>query len=233
MLDVLIGIIILIFAALGSREGIAKSLLSVLLLFGALFLASGAVNYLAQSAPQFKDPKYIGAIIVFLLVWIVSYLLLDLLLGVLIRRIIRIIILGPADIIGGILVGAFKGFLISGIILQLILYLPVSAATKKQISESTLSRFSITAYHWLYPFAKKAVPIVSGWLNKSPLKEIKADEKLEGKPVEVKEVSPDEFMGKVEEYKEVARDQEKQIKKLLKSKKLLKDIPAKVEALGE
>ncbi|MBU1026642.1 MAG: CvpA family protein [Candidatus Margulisbacteria bacterium] len=233
MLDVLIGIIILIFAALGSREGIAKSLLSVLLVFAALFLASGAVNYLAQNYPQFKDPTYIGATIIFLLVWLVSYLLIDFLLGFLVRRIIRIVILGPADIIGGILIGAFKGFLISGIILQLILYLPISDATKKQISESTLSRFSITAYHWLYPFAKKAVPVVSSWLNKSPLNEIKDDKKLEKKPAEVKEVSPDEFMGKVEQVKEVAKDQEKQIKKLLKSKKLLKDIPAKVEALGE
>ena len=134
MLDVIVGIVICCFFLLGLYEGIAKSLGSVALAFFSLFLATSTVNFLAGGAPQFSDPRFLGTAVIFLLVFVVTYILFDILLTILLKRIIMIVILGPLDKVGGALVGGFKGLLICGIILQLTLYFPISAATKINIS---------------------------------------------------------------------------------------------------
>ncbi|MBU0672458.1 MAG: CvpA family protein [Candidatus Margulisbacteria bacterium] len=100
MLDVILGILIFLFLILGLREGIFKSLGSVAAVFFSLFLASSVVAFLAKGSPQFNDPKYLGAIIVFLVVWVFSYVVLDLLLTLLFKKIITVIVLGPVDKVG-------------------------------------------------------------------------------------------------------------------------------------
>ena len=49
MLNLIVGIAIFLFIFLGLREGIVKSLGSVALVFVALFLASGTLNFLAKA----------------------------------------------------------------------------------------------------------------------------------------------------------------------------------------
>ncbi len=200
MLDLIVGIVIVCFALLGIREGIAKSLGSVVLLFAAVFLATGAVNLLAQSNPQFNDPNFLAATIIFLLVWSLSFILLDLLLLIIFKKVITIIILGPFDKVGGLLVGGFKGALICGLILQLILYFPISDSSKEKISKSALSRFSIAAYNWIYPYARKVAPGIQDFIKKS-LEE------------------------KTKEMEKMKEDKGEKAKKLLKEKKLLPVVP--------
>lgn len=221
MLDVVVGIAIACFVILGAREGIAKALGSVVLVFVALFLATRTIDFFAQSAEQFKDPNFLGTIIVFFLVWLFSYLLLDLLLNLLFRRAIKIIVLGPLDMVGGLLIGGFKGVLICGIILQLILALPISADSKKYISESRLSGFSISVYQWAYPQAKRLAPKISNLMKIDIVEEMnkKSEVKVEG------ELSPEKIMGQASEVGKTLTEQEKNIKKLIEDKKLLLNVP--------
>ena len=218
MLNLIVGIAIFLFIFLGLREGIVKSLGSVALVFVALFLASGTLNFLAKGTPQFGDPNFLWTTIVFLLIWALSYIVLDLLLTLLFKKVIKIVILGPLDRAGGLLIGGFKGLLICGIILQLVLYLPISQASKKKITESVLSRFSISVYHWAYPYAKKIAPVVDKLIKgKVTIKVEKPEHGSEG-------VGPDKYMGKIAESEKLS-EQEQKIRELIKKEKLLPSVP--------
>jgi len=200
MLDLIVGIVIVCFAILGIREGTAKSLGSVALIFVAVFLATGAVNLLAQGNTQFNDPNFLAATVIFLFVWLISFILLDLLLLIILKKVVTIIILGPSDRVGGLLLGGFKGALICGLILQLLLFFPLSGGSKEKINRSTLSRFSMAAYNWVYPYAKKIAPCISDFIKKNV----------------------EEKSGELEKIKE---DKGETAKKLLKEKRLLPAVP--------
>ena len=133
MLDVIVGIIICVFFLLGLYEGIVKSLGSVALAFFSLYLAKSTIGFLAKGASQFSDPSFLGTAVIFLVVFVVTYGLLDLLLNIILKKIIMVVVLGPLDKVGGFMIGGFKGMLICGIVLQMMLYFPVSAQTKKRI----------------------------------------------------------------------------------------------------
>ena len=219
MLDLLVGIAVFLFIFLGFREGIVKSLGSVGAVFVALFLATGTLDFLSKSAPQFSDPNYLGASIVFLLVWVLSYIILDLLLNLLFRKVIKVIVLGPLDKVGGVLIGGFKGLLICGIVLQVVLYFPISQTSKKQITESSLSRFAMGVYGWAYPYAEKIAPVDD--LIKGNLK-IRIEQGSSEQ--ELKKIGPDKFMGKISKPEKLS-DQEEKIKELIKEQKILPSVP--------
>jgi uncharacterized membrane protein required for colicin V production len=226
MLDVIVGIAIACFVILGIREGIAKSLGSIALVFVSLFLATATIDFLAKGASQFKDPSYLGTIIIFFLVWLLSYIILDLVLMLLFRRIIKIIILGPMDMVGGLLIGGFKGTLICGVILSLVLAMPISAASKKYISGSRLASLSIAVYQWAYPHAKRIAPKIGNLMKIDIVEEMN-----KGNEIKVDaELSPDKLMGEVSEAQKVLTGQEEHIRKLIKEQKLLRNVPqSKVE----
>jgi uncharacterized membrane protein required for colicin V production len=221
MLDVFVGITIACFIILGWREGIAKSLVSIALLFFSLFLATWVVDFFAKGSPLFKDPHFLGAIIVFLLVALLSYVLLDLLLMLLFRRIVKIIILGPLDVVGGLVIGGLKGVLICGIIFQLILAMPISKGAKQRITDSKLTSFSVSAFRWAYPYAKKFAPKISEMMKIDFVKEIKNNEVLDGEAGNIPSVDTEKLVGDVKEYTKQITAQEKNIKRLLKEQKLI------------
>jgi uncharacterized membrane protein required for colicin V production len=223
MLDLIVGIAIVVFVVLGLREGIVKALGSLALVFVALFLASGAIYLLAKGDPHLSDPNYLSATVTFLIVWSISYLFLDLILTIFLKKIITIIILGPIDKIGGVFIGGFKGFVICGIILQLVLYLPLSTQWKIKIKTSDLSRFCIDIYQLAYPYAQKIAPmtkdimkynLIKSTLDASDKKATKKKAEQIKKNVEEKIPSPfGKFLGGEE------------IKELLRKHKLLPTVP--------
>ncbi len=219
MIDIIVGIAVFLFIVLGLREGLVKSLVSVGIVFGALFIAAYALTYLSKEAPQFGDPNYLGTTLVFLLAWVLSYLVLDLLVTLLLKRIMTIIVLGPFDTVGGLLVGGFKGLLICGVLLQLVLALPISEDVRGMIKESNLSRFSISVYHWAFPYAKKLAPKLSSLTGLSLAKE-------SGEEVaEPAEIDPDKFLGNISEYEEKIIELREKAKDLLKQQRLLLSVP--------
>ena len=227
MLDVVVGIVIFLFLFLGLREGLAKSLTSVIAIFVSLFASSGAVNLLAKGIPQFSDPKYPGAIIVFLVVWIAAYVILDLLLTLVLRKVVKIIFLGPVDNVGGALVGGFKGMLICGIVLQLALAMPLQASSKQAIGQSFLAKYSIYVYQKTYPFARKMAPIVNKFVDDNIIDKIGRQEKLQEKTKDLEKLSPEKFVGEAVKYEKVKTEQEQKIMQLLKDQKLLRGAPLK------
>lgn len=224
MLDVAVGIVIFLFFILGLREGIVKSLCSVAAVFVALICASAVTAFLAKAEPRFNDPHFLGAVIIFLLVWVLAYIVLDILLTLLFKRLINIVVLGPVDKVGGSLIGGIKGIIIAGIILQLSLALPLSPAVKKDVTGGVLSRLVIATYHWAYPYAKKWMPLVKGFLHDNLLEKISQQQNLKDK---TRDASAKDLLGKVSEYEKIKDDQEKKIHKLLKEQKLLRDAPLK------
>jgi uncharacterized membrane protein required for colicin V production len=221
MLDVIVGIAIACFVILGAREGIAKALGSVILVFAALFLATRTIDFFAQGAEQFKDPNFLGTIIIFFLVWLLSYLVLDLILNLLFRRAIKIIVLGPLDMVGGLFIGGFKGVLICGIILQLVLALPISADSKKYISGAKLSGLSISVYQWAYPQAKRLAPKIGNLMKIDILEEMNKENEVKGEA----ELSPEKIMGQASEVGKTLTEQEKNIRKLIEDNKLILNVP--------
>ena len=225
MLDLIVGIVIVCFAILGIREGIAKSLGSVVLIFVAVFLATGAVNLLAQNNPEFNDPNYLAATVVFLFVWVFSFILLDLLLLIILKKVITIIILGPFDRVGGLLIGGIKGTLICGLVLQLILYFPISSGAREKISKSALSRFTMAAYNWVYPYAAKAAPGIQDFMRKSMEEKTGEMEKMKEEAEKLRKEGTEEFMEKISGYREAKEEKEEKAKQLLKDKRLLPAVP--------
>lgn len=218
MVDLIVGIIVCIFLALGVWEGLIKSLGSVVLIFVALFLASMALEFLAKGNPQFADPSYLGTIITFLVVWALSYFILDLILTLLLKKVVKVIVLGHVDKIGGILVGGLKGFLICGVILQLMFYMPVSANTKKALKDSLLARFSVSIYLRSYPYAKKFFPKASRFMQK----------RIFGKETEKEKelfAVPEKMMAPVKKYEDVSKKQHDKLLKLIKEQKLVPSVP--------
>lgn len=225
MADLIVGVIVFLFFLLGLREGIVKSLLSVGVVFVSLFLASNAISYLASEAPQFGDPNYIWTTIVFMLVAAISYLFLDLVLTLLLKKIVTIIVLGPVDKIGGVLVGGFKGLLICGIALQLILALPISAETRKLIKESRLSLLSISVYQWAFPQVKKVAPQLGSLIKMDLTKEMNNVEKIVPKEKGEHETSAEEVMENISESGEEIKKMGEKARELLQEKKILISVP--------
>jgi uncharacterized membrane protein required for colicin V production len=228
MVDLIVGVIVFLFFLLGLREGIVKSLLSVGAVFVSLFLAANALNYLANQAPQFADPKYIWTTVVFMLVAAISYLILDLILTLLLKKIITVTVLGPVDKIGGFFVGGFKGLLICGVALQLVLALPISAETRKLVKESKLSLLSISIYEWAFPQAKKIAPQLVNFIKMDLTKEVDHVEKIVPKQ-KSQETTSKEVMENISESKEEIKKLGEKARQLLKEQKILISVPEKNE----
>jgi len=221
MLDVIVGIAIACFVILGAREGIAKALGSVVLVFAALFLATRTIDFFSQGAEQFKDPNFLGTVIIFFLVWLLSYILLDLLLNLIFRKAVKIIVLGPLDKVGGLLIGGFKGILICGIILQLALALPISAGAKQYISTSKLSAFSIAVYQLAYPQAKRLAPKISEMMKTDIMEKMNKGTEVKVDP----ELSPEKIMDQASEVGKDLTEQQENIRKLIEDKKIILNVP--------
>lgn len=223
MLDVAVGIVVFLFLLLGFREGIVKSLCSVAVVFISLFFASSVLSFLAKAEPRFAEPSFMGAVIVFLLVWTISFVAMDLLLTLLFKKIINVIILGPVDKVGGTLIGGLKGFLICGIVLQLFMALPVLSEMKNDFKQRPLSRFSIAVYQWSYTYAKKLVPMINNLNQKENIVEkIGEQENLKNMP---NTINTKDILNNVGELEKIKDEQSKKVKQLLKDQKLLHGAP--------
>ncbi|OGB86846.1 hypothetical protein A3H38_06065 [candidate division WOR-1 bacterium RIFCSPLOWO2_02_FULL_46_20] len=224
MLNLIIGIVIFIFVFMGLREGLAKAVGSVAVVFFSLFLATIAVNFLARGSSQLGDPNYLGTMVVFAAVWVVSYLACELLLVILLNKIIKITVLGSLDRFGGIAVGAFKGILICGIALQVALYLPISQDSKLQIKEALLSRIAITTYEWFYPLAIKIAPKIE---DNNLLNKMKTDVDTTSTKKELEKIKTEDLLDTIGEAKKVVSKEQEKAMRLLKENKLLPGVPAK------
>jgi uncharacterized membrane protein required for colicin V production len=220
MFDLVVGIVVLVFIALGLWQGLVKTLASVVAIFAALFAASSTLGFLAGGAPQFNDPNNLGALVLFILISTLCYILLDLFLLLLFRKIITITVLGALDRVGGFIAGWLRGMLICGVVLQLALYFPFPESYRRRVTNSPLARFSIALFHWTAPLAERFMPISGEWMKQSPVGELKGEDVLKETGEAARKALP-------EKYEDIKKTQEQKIKELLKDQKLLHGAPVK------
>jgi uncharacterized membrane protein required for colicin V production len=158
MVELIVGLFIAAFVYFGFRDGLAKTLGSIVVIFIALFLSSAVISILAGIASEFSNPKSLVTMVVFFIVWLVLYTALHLLIKLILKVVVQITILGSLDQIGGLFLGAVKGLLLAGIFLQLILSFPVSSNARQTILKAIPAKFSIATFQWLYPAAQKMYP---------------------------------------------------------------------------
>jgi len=214
MVDIIIAIAVLLFVALGLREGMVKALTSVVAVFAALMLATRIVNSMNLTAS-----RDISTVILFFILFFASYVILDLLLTLLFKRVITVTVLGPVDKVGGVAVGAFKGLLISAVALQLLFYCPLEAATITQLKESYLSRLAIAVFQWSYPYVKNVRPEIADF--------IKTDYLTDKETGKVEKKSTEDVTKAVGDAVDQYKKREKDVMKLLEENKLVPGVPEK------
>jgi len=223
MVELIVGIFIAAFVYFGFRDGLAKTLGSIVVLFAALFLSSAAIGILAGVASEFNNPKSLVTVVIFFIIWLALYTALHLLVKLILKVVVQITILGPLDQIGGLLLGGIKGLLLAGIFLQLILSFPVSGKTRQTILDAVPAKFSIATFQWLYPAAQKMQPYLDNL--------IKIDKKNDVmESISFKQTLTPEAEGiikqKVPELGKKAQEQEQRLKELLDETDKALGIPA-------
>jgi uncharacterized membrane protein required for colicin V production len=223
MVEIIVGLFIITLAYYGFRDGLAKTLGSIAMLFVALFLSSSAIAALGKIAAEFNNPKSLLTIIVFFLLWLALYIALDLLIKLILRVVVQITVLGPLDQVGGVLLGAVRGMLVAGIALQFMLSFPVSDKTKVRVLSALPAKFSIATFQWVYPAAQKMQPYLNGLINlddkSEVIENITIRDKVSG---EVEGIIKE----KVPALDKAAREQEKRFRQLLEGSDLSPTSPS-------
>ena len=223
MVELIVSLFIITLAYFGFRDGLAKTLGSIAVLFIALFLSSSAIAALSKIASEFSNPKSLLTIIVFFILWLALYVALDLLIKLILKVVVQITVLGPLDQVGGVLLGAVRGLLIAGIALQFMLSFPVSDKTKTRVLAALPAKFSIATFQWLYPAAQKMQPYINDLIN------------LEDKSGVIENIAiKDKVTGEVEgiikenvpALEKAAKEQEKRFRKLLEESELSPTSPS-------
>ncbi len=149
-LDVVLGIILLLFGIGGLRKGFiieVSSLLGFVAgVYGALYFSDFTA---AKLSTQFDiPPTYLNAV-AFLLTFIVLALLVNLI-GKLLSKVVKEVNLGAFDKIGGFVFGALKGLLLCSLLIMVLNAFHLNG----MIREETKCRSMI------YPFVEHTVPYV-------------------------------------------------------------------------
>lgn len=220
MVDIIIGIFILLFLYLGLRDGIIKSLFSIILVFIALFLATAAIG-------SYANPNNPGSVFFFIIIWAVIFVLVDFILNLLLRKIISITVLGPVDKVAGAALGVFKGVLIAGIILQVNFCFPIDASTKKLIAEARLTKISIAVYEWAYPFARKWSHYLGPVGKANFMEEVSRSQKIPASvTIEAESIRKD-LQETTDKHSKDLKEHEEKLMKLLEDNKITPPAPPK------
>jgi len=214
MVDIIIVIVVLIFVALGLREGLVKALTSVAAVFASLFFATATLSSIGL-----VESRAVSTVILFFFLFFIAYVLLDLLLTLLFKKVISVTVLGPVDRFGGVAVGAFKGFLICAIGVQVLFYCPFDEQTMTQLKESYLSRLAVAVFQWSYPYVKNVRPEISDF--------IKTDYVTDKTTGTVEPKSTEDVTKAVGDAVDQYKKREKDVMKLLEENKLVPGVPEK------
>lgn len=151
LLDIVIGIVLLMFAFAGLRKGIiieAFYLASFVIgIYGAMFLSDAMSDWL--SGVINVAPEYLS-LIAFILTFLVFMVVIRYL-GRLMSGIVEAIFLGVIDKIGGFIFGAVKGALLVSILIMLLNVFNVSNVIDKDLRRSSkLYTFTEEIANYLY-----------------------------------------------------------------------------------
>ena len=172
-LDIIIAIILILFAIGGWRNGIIKEAFSlvafILGIYGALKLSDwvgGLLGKLINVSPEWMS------VISFIIVFIALALLISWL-GNLISDLFASMNLGLVDKLGGLVFGIAQGFLLVGVLILLLDFFGIKDVLNKETREgSKLYKTSEQVATWIYDNK-------DGWMEKIHEKYDKAEEAVE------------------------------------------------------
>ena len=172
-LDIIIAIILILFAIGGYRNGVIREAFALVAfgigIYGALKLSDYVGKWLGNIINV--SPEWMS-VISFIIVFVVLALLINWL-GGLLAKLIESLNLGFIDKLGGIVFGVAKGFLLIGVLILILDFFGVKDVLKKEIrEESKLYKTSEKVATWIYDNK-------SGWLEKLDEKYDKLEEKID------------------------------------------------------
>lgn len=150
-LDIIIAVLLLLFAIKGFRNGIIRETFSlagfVIGIFGAIKLSNTVGEKLANTIEL--SPELLS-IISFILVFVILTIVIELI-GKLISNLVQALSLGFIDKLGGILLGIAKGLLIIGILINTLSFFGLKDDIDKETREkSVLYKSAEDVADWLY-----------------------------------------------------------------------------------
>lgn len=138
ILDIIIGIVLLLFAFAGLRKGLiieAFYLASIIIgLYGAMFFSDAMSNWLAEVINV--EPKYL-ALVAFILTFILFIVLIRFV-GRIISGLVEAIHLGFIDKIGGFIFGIVKGALLLSILIMVLNIFNISDAINNDTRKNSV-----------------------------------------------------------------------------------------------
>lgn len=172
-LDIIIGIILIIFALGGLKNGIIREAFSLAAfiggIYGAIKLCDMVGLWLGKLINVSED---LMSVISFIVVFIALALIINWL-GNVIAGIIESVSLGFIDKLGGVAFGIAKGFLLVGIIILLLDFFGIKDILNKETCESSkLYKSSEKVATWIYENK-------DGWIEKINEQYKKVEEKVE------------------------------------------------------
>ena len=218
MLDTIIVLFLLLFAYLGFRSGLARTLFSIVMIFVAIYLGNLALENIVGVVPAAAKVGSLSSILVFTFVWLAAFIILDLVVGLLLKKVVQITVLGSLDKVGGLILGGFRGLLVAGIILQFSLAFPLPANYKAAALGSPVAKISMAVFEWAYPMAKKWAPYVKVQMKDGTMEFINKKEKI-GLSV-TKEVEAIKNL-KISVSSEAIKDAGAKIEELLNDQKII------------
>lgn len=172
-LDIIIAIVLILFAIGGLRNGIIREAFSLLAFIGGIY---GAIKFSTFVGKWLSNVINVSqewiSVISFIIVFIGLALIINWL-GGLLANFISSLNLGFIDKIGGAVFGVAKGFLLVGVLILLIDFFDIKDVIKEETREkSKLYKTSENIAAWIYDNK-------DGWLEKLDGKFEKVDKKIE------------------------------------------------------
>lgn len=159
-LDIIIGIILILFAIVGLRNGIIREAFSLAAFIGGIYGAIKLSDMVGKWLGNIINvsPEWM-AVISFILVFIALALLINWL-GNMLANLIESISLGFIDKLGGVVFGIAKGFLLVGVLILLLDFFGIKDVVDDETREgSKLYKNSEKVAAWIYDNK-------DGWINK-------------------------------------------------------------------
>ena len=172
-LDIIIGIILIIFALGGLKNGIIREAFSLAAFIGGIYGAIKLCDMVGQWLGKLINVNEdLMSVISFIVVFIALALIINWL-GNVIAGIIESVSLGFIDKLGGVAFGIAKGFLLVGIIILLLDFFGIKDILNKETCESSkLYKSSEKVATWIYENK-------DGWIEKINEQYKKVEEKVE------------------------------------------------------
>jgi len=147
--------ILSIFSFVGLRRGLIGEFFRVISLIGGLLAGFTLAPFLTNLLESHIPPSTIKyAQILFFFVGCLTCIFAISSLGWIIQRILRLTILGWVDRAGGLLIGSVKGFLVIGLFIWLISFIP-HLQTNFKMQDTIIARKAVKAVHGLWRLAPK------------------------------------------------------------------------------